>query len=326
MNTPNFFLNKNTQRALTKVTCNTIVTLGNSGFTPTLDDIERMRKLCEKQGYHSPIFFGAWILHNAMENKMTVRLIVEAETNEMPWQTFMATKPPFSIAVDGVVPEGPTFDEAGPHMVLNHHEKVPRLETRASCAQARYHVQQGLFDRFRNEGEPHALIWANDCDHDVCLTWTIFSQPDVLRSEDFLRLLDIVDMRDTCGGFCAPPLRPEDGETLAWVFGAYQNFRTSGGLAKRHSEDFVEVVLESKRRMLAYLDGRGEKLEVDYGYRKISGGRGWAMVEESSTDARMQMHADGIRVFVSARHRFDGLWTIQSVAPQQSFRSQSQTR
>jgi len=239
---------------------------------------------------------------------MAVELMMDPLTNEISWSEFISSRPQFSVALDGYVPEGPQFDPRGPFLNLNHHEGVSRLETRASCAQARVHVQQGLFQSFSKSGEPQALVWLNDCDQDACFSWVIFHHPEVLKSEEFLRLLDIVDMRDTTGGFCAPPLRPEDGEALAWIFEPYQTFRFSGRISERNQDAFRATVYAVEARVLCYLEGRGDRLPADMIYRVIGSGAGWTMVEESSTDARMQMHADGIRAFVSARERPDGLW------------------
>lgn len=239
---------------------------------------------------------------------MAVKLLVDPRVNEMSWSEFVATKPPYSIALDGYIAESPHFDSDGPYLNLNHHEGVPRLETRSSSAQVRVHVQQGLFHRFRNRRSSHAFVWVNDCDQDVCLAWTILSDPDVLNSEEFLRLLDIVDMRDTCGGFCAPPLRPEDSDVLAWIFEPYQTFRFSGRIAKRRSGEFRQVIEEVKDRVLAHLNGHGEQREVGMDYSVMHAGSSWVMVDESTTDARMRMHADGHRAFVSAKRRADGNW------------------
>lgn len=239
---------------------------------------------------------------------MTVKLMVDAQVNEMSWNEFLASKPPYSIALDGYIPECPHFDSDGPFLNLNHHEGVPRLETRSSSAQVRVHVQQGLFHRFRKGRNSHAFVWVNDCDQDVCLAWTILSDPDVLNSEEFLRLLDIVDMRDTCGGFCAPPLRPDDSEILAWIFEPYQLFRFSGRIAKRRSGEFRRVIEDVSGRVLAHLNGHGEHRATGMDYSIVHAGSGWIMVDESTTDARMKMHAYGHRAFVSVKQRADSNW------------------
>lgn len=239
---------------------------------------------------------------------MPLKLIVNPNINEMSWNEFVATKPPYSIALDGYIADSPRFDPGGPYLNLNHHEGVPRLETRSSSAQVRVHVQQGLFDRFRNSRNSHALVWVNDCDQDVCFAWTIISNPDVLSSTEFLRLLDIVDMRDTCGGFCPPPLRPEDGDALAWIFEPYQTFRFSGRITKRRSREFRQVIEDVRNRILAHLNGHGEQRPVRMDYSTILTGSNWIMVDENTTDSRMKIHADGHRAFVSAKQRVDGNW------------------
>lgn len=243
-----------------------------------------------------------------------VHLHIDPATNEMSWDTFVAEKPCFSIALDGYVPEAPRLDPRGPHLNLNHHEGVDRLATRATCSQVKMAVEQGLFCLFTECGEPKAEIWVNDCDQDVCFSWIILHRPSVLRSARFLRLLHIVDQRDTTGGFCSLPAESEDGEALAWIFDPYQQFRLSERSGRRDPVEFREIIDETERRILRHIDDEGDHLRVNLNYRVLSesslgGGHDrWALIEEDCTDARMQMFEDGLRAFVAVRARPDGSW------------------
>ena len=51
------------------------------------------------------------------------------------WEKFCHETPPYSIALDGFVAEGPRFSFKGLRANFNHHEGVDRLATRATCSQ-----------------------------------------------------------------------------------------------------------------------------------------------------------------------------------------------
>src|SRR5688572_17761367 len=86
-------------------------------------------------------------------------------------EEFLATHPPYSIALDGYVFGQPWLEvtAAGPYRNFNHHESVDRSCTSATCEQARRAVVLGLYDLFRVNGERSATLCVNDCDQDVCL-------------------------------------------------------------------------------------------------------------------------------------------------------------
>src|SRR5688572_2425975 len=101
-------------------------------------------------------------------------------------EEFMAEAPPFSIAIDGYVKGAPWREldnPCGPYININHHEDVPKLETRASCAQALILVRLGLFKHYyRRDDEPFAVVSMSDCDEDVCWTWFILSRYSMAES------------------------------------------------------------------------------------------------------------------------------------------------
>lgn len=72
-----------------------------------------------------------------------ITLHVDLKNPPYAWESFVATKPPFSIALDGYVSTGPRFDATGPYLNANHHEEVDRLSTRATCAQILMALRQG---------------------------------------------------------------------------------------------------------------------------------------------------------------------------------------
>ncbi len=239
---------------------------------------------------------------------MPVTLHVDPKQNGMSWKEFLATKPPFSIALDGYVEDAPRYQTKGPYLNLNHHEKVSRMETRATCAQARIHVEQGLFTRFQQDGEPHAHVWVNDCDQDVCFAWAILNNPKRLLGHSFPECVDAVDRLDTCGGFTRTFCRKNE---LAWIFEPYDLFRTSGELSKRDPEQFRKVIKEVVERVDSVQKDEGSPWvghKMRDAYEIIRTGTGWILVKEESTNARGVMYQDGHRAFVAMTERPDGAW------------------
>ncbi|MCR4312257.1 MAG: hypothetical protein NUV56_03160 [Candidatus Uhrbacteria bacterium] len=133
--------------------------------------------------------------------------------------------------------------------------------------------------------------------------------PEALVDMRFNRLLDIVDVRDTTGGFCPLPRDLEDAERLAFIFEPYQELRVSGRLAVRDNEEFREVICRVCDRIELTRMGFGSRVPLQLGYRVITRSRfGFVLVDEENPDARMQMFTDGLRSFVAVRNRPDGLW------------------
>lgn len=227
----------------------------------------------------------------------------------MTWEQYVAEAPPFSVAIDGFVKGPPRFDPKGPRQNFNHHEDVPRLETRATCAQVLLNVRQGLFDAFRDAGGPRLIVDANDCDHDVCLSWFLLSNPTLSRSVSqpaLNRLVGCVDLMDATGG--AYPF-PEDTpilEETAWIFAPYVRFRLSGDIDRRDAEEYRGVIDQVCDRIMKYVTGRGERRPLELDYDVVGGGPGWQMVREKGGQSRTKMFADGIRAFVSVRDTAEG--------------------
>ena len=95
---------------------------------------------------------------------MSVVLHMEPRQEPLTWRRFCQVTQQYSIAQDGDVAAEPLFQPEGPRLNLNHHEKVDRLATRSSCAQALIAIRQGLFLTFRDDppcsvagGEGHNL-------------------------------------------------------------------------------------------------------------------------------------------------------------------------
>lgn len=255
---------------------------------------------------------------------MSVVLFMEPKTPPITWKRFCRVAPPFAVAVDGYVADAPKFcprrakrqknpqaepEFFGPMANFNHHEKVSRLETRATCAQILLAIRQGFFETFRNGEGPIVNAFANDCDQDVCTSIFLLENPVLVTNTVnplINRLVYVEDMMDSTAG--AYPF-PKDLITLqhfAWVFEPYTQFRLSGGLDQRNAKQFETVVWDVVHRIQDHVLGRGKTLPLDTQYNVLDHGTGWSMVEEIGAQARTGMFADGIKAFLSVRPRSDG--------------------
>lgn len=242
---------------------------------------------------------------------MGIELRMEPAVPAMSWDTFRASAPPFSIALDGYVAAGPRFDDEGPKANFNHHEEVDRLATRATCAQVLMAVRQGLFQRFRDKDGARAVLFANDCDEDVC-TAVFIARNHFLAAGTMNPVLNrLVAMEDaldcTAGAYPFPADLPALQE-LAWVFAPYRQFRVSGGLERRDASAFEGIVVDVSNRMAKHVAGQGDSLPLDVRYEKIGSGHGFTVVKEIGAHARTGMFADGVRAYISVRERSDGRW------------------
>ena len=227
----------------------------------------------------------------------------------MTGEAFRAFIEPYAIALDGFVSEGPWFDDTLPAQNFNHHEGVPRLETRATCAQVLVAIRQGLFKRFRDSTGVRAEVFVNDCDEDVCTSWWLLSHLSLsmpVINPLINRLVSMVDLLDTTAG--AYPF-PEDMpalEELAWIFAPYRLARSKGFLQSRDPLIFNSVVDHVCENITSHIVGKGQRIHIDTRYDIASTQTGWSMVREIGAQARTGMFADGMRAFVSVSDRANG--------------------
>lgn len=262
-------------------------------------------------------------LANLIPDPRGVALLGRAVTVDfrtLSWDDFTESSPPYSIALDGYVRGGPRFDPKTPRANFNHHEDVDRLATRSTCAQVLMAIRQGLFGTFRTEEGPSVHVWVNDCDEDVCTSWTLLRHHYLAEGAINPLLNRLVSMEDaldcTAGAYPYPKDLPALQE-LAWVFQPYRQFRLNGGLDRKEAPAYREVITDVEHRILQHVTGKGRTLPLDTRYEKIGGGQGWTMVKEIGAQARTGMLSDGIRVFVSVRERSDGRYgyVIGKMAP-----------
>jgi len=243
---------------------------------------------------------------------MTITLEMRPKDPPLSWASFVSETPSFSIALDGYVNEGPRFDQNGPHINFNHHEGVSRLETRATCAQVLMAVRQGLFRCFRKDDAPHATVYVNDCDEDVCTAFFLLKHgwlSNHAMNPLLNRLVAIEDLLDaTAGAYPFPADLPALRE-LAWIFEPYRRVRLSGELDKKDAATYRGVVEDVENRILRHLMGNGDEIAIDPRYERLGGGSGWAMIEEIGAQAKTGVLSDGIYAYVAVRQRPDGRWT-----------------
>ncbi len=242
---------------------------------------------------------------------MSVELCMQPQIPPMGWEDFGLKYPPFSVALDGFVADGPRFAASGPCANFNHHECVDRLATRATCAQVLMAIRQGLFHSFRDVEGPRMIVHVNDCDQDVCLSWFQLKHHYLVEqamNPTLNRLVSMEDALDTTAGAYPFPFDLPALRELAWVFEPYTQFRLAGGLARRDSESFASIVSDVELRIMAHITGRGKSIPLQTEYERVGGGKGWSMVREIGAQARTAMFADGIRAFVSVRERGGGVY------------------
>lgn len=263
---------------------------------------------------------------------MYFKLYCEPKQPPMLWDDFCATKPSYSIALDGYVIGKPQFvhyiiikgKRKGPFANFNHHEGVERLETRATCAQVLMDMREGLYQAFKKDGYPRANVYVNDCDEDVCLSVFLLHRPDLVehvddgtsRFEKFLKLIDTEDKLDTTAG-SYPFSRCNLGtlEEMAWIFEPYRQFRISGEIDRdKTPEAYKEIILAVEKRLEQFLAGDGKTVKLDLNYevldhitdQKLT--TPWVMIKEIGAQAYLGMFSDKHEAFVSVRELPNNRW------------------
>ena len=255
---------------------------------------------------------------------MSINLVINLKDPSVSWKKFCKPTPPFSIALDGYVNTAPCFDADGPRINFNHHEQVDRLATRSTCAQVLIAIRQGLFDLFRDQNEPQAHVHVNDCDEDVCLSWFLLNNYLMVENacpERITRLVSMEDLMDATAGAYPMPIELSTLKELAWIFEPYRDFRVSGGLDKKNTTEYQQIIADVSLRIEKYIKGEGQYAPLNTTYKKIGGGKNWTMFEEIGSHARTGAYADGIRAYVSIRKTYSNRWvyTIGKMSPYINF-------
>ena len=256
-------------------------------------------------------------------------IILHAEPGVViSWDEFLATKPPFSIALDGYVTGQTKYFPTGPYATFDHHEDVDRLATRSTCMQIYFSIVLGLFDTFRKDGKPYAHVFVNDADQDVCLSYWLLTHADKVNSAIYggplARLVILEDLLDASGG-AYPFDDSSEPDSLfnrqAWVFEPYTNAREKRLLHSLNSEELTELINDVSCRISLFVDNKGLSINMDLKPVIIGGGPGWKMIVEKSGCTRVSLYASGTKAFVGMRQRSDSNYTyvLGKMSPYVSF-------
>ena len=232
----------------------------------------------------------------------------------LTWDEFKAAKPPFSMALDGYVSGQTKFTSEGPYANFNHHEDVDRMATRSTCAQIYLSTKLGLFDSFQRNGKPHANVYVNDADQDVCLAYWLLKNPQIATAlswqDPIAPLIVLEDFVDASAG--AYPFRAPAESFLkqqAWVFEPYTDARSRRRLHRMNGSDLIGLIETICDRLTLYAKSEGGSIDLDTRHEVIGGGPGWKMIVETGIYARSTLFASGTKVFVGMRTRDDGNYT-----------------
>lgn len=242
---------------------------------------------------------------------MSAELIVKTEVPPVSWEDFTENYPAGSIALDGYVADGPLYDESGPFLNANHHERVDRLATLSTAQQLLMLARMGIDKAFSDDGEFSPKVFVNDCDQDVCTAWFLLHHIEQAKNPSnpalnrFVQVAGTLDA--TSGMFPFDPNLEILGEQ-AWVFEPYTQFRASGEMAKKDNRQYRTVIDSVESRIQRHLMGRGERVSLDTKYNTISKSSGWSMIEEVGKDGRVGAFMDGIDAYVSVQELSEGHW------------------
>lgn len=219
-------------------------------------------------------------------------------------EDFIATHPPFSIALDGYVYGAPFLDVEGPRRNFNHHEEVDRSCMVATCEQVRRAVLLGLYDLFQVRGNRRAILWANDCDQDVCLATWILMNPDRANEPLVRQLTQIEDLLDSSSGTFPFDHDLDLFGKVRWVFEPYTRVRHRRRLI---AADMRAAIDHVHRRIQRFISGHAKTIPLLGSYRRI-GGEEWWLVEVERMNARERLIAAGVRAAVEVTTLLSERW------------------
>ncbi len=239
----------------------------------------------------------------------------------LSWEDFVDSKPNFSIALDGYVKGPPKFLIQGPYANFNHHEGVARIATRSTCAQVYFYICLGLLDTFQKRGEPHAHIFINDVDQDVCLScWLLKNSNKLikLRVDTVLfQLIMFEDILDASAG--AYPINPQRPllRMQAWIYEPYTKARADGSIYHMSKNEMEKILWSVCGRIDSAIGGQSLEVDLDTSFEMIGGGDGWQFIIEQGPYARTKLFSEGVKAYVSLveSRRDSYTYTIGKMSP-----------
>jgi len=225
------------------------------------------------------------------------------------------------MALDGYVKGPPQFFIHGPYANFNHHEGVARIATRSTCAQVYFYICLGLLDTFQKSGEPHANVYINDVDQDVCLSFWLLKNSDKLIKlkvdSALFQLIMFEDILDASAG--AYPINPERPllRKQAWIYEPYTRARADGSLYHMSEKKLLNVLRSVCNRIDSAIEGESREIGLDTAFKTIGGGDSWQFIMEEGTYARTKLFSEGVKAYVSLlKSRDDSYsYTIGKMSP-----------
>lgn len=216
------------------------------------------------------------------------------------WKEFIKDKPPYSIALDGIV-AGPTIRRIkGPYVNFDHHSGTDRISTRSTSEQVHIEINLGLFKTFRKDGIPTANLYMNDVDEDVCLSvWLLQNHERVMNHSEpaINRLVYCEDRLDATAG--AYPLGDISiRRQMAWIFEPYQKARYERRLRSMNSQELLSLLDAVKTRITDYTLNKGQEIGLDGQFVRIGGGKNWSLITENGPASRIAMYTSGIEAYI----------------------------
>ena len=239
----------------------------------------------------------------------------------LQWEDFINSKPNYSIALDGYVKGPPRFLIQGPYANFNHHEGVARIATRSTCAQVYFYICLGLLDTFQKHGAPHANVYINDVDQDVCLSCWLLKNSDKLiklRIDNFLfQLIMFEDILDASAG--AYPIHPQRPliRKQAWIYEPYTKARADGSIYRISKNEMEHILWSVCDRIDSAISGHSVEIDLDTSFETIGGGAGWQLIFEGGPYARTKLFSEGIKAYVALVESSKGSYsyTIGKMSP-----------
>lgn len=230
---------------------------------------------------------------------MSIKIIV-LPRKSMSWSEFLSGTPQRSIALDGVVHGGPSWDENTLHVNFDHHDGVVREATMSTAMQVLFAIKGGLMDRM---GET-CRIYVNDPDQDTTFAcWLLLHHKLFSGSQShpvINRLLALNDKWDITGGAYPMSLDDQLVRQHCWIFEPYTNLRKYGHLATA-DESTMRICLEACfYRLSSALMGNAREKDLDIRRVIWHDGPRFKIIDEiGGNEARYHMFSQGLKAYVS---------------------------
>ena len=203
----------------------------------------------------------------------------------------MENMPDNSIALDGYV-QGPTFDIERNRFSFDHHDKVNRQITRASCQQ----VTDALLLGFEPK---ESSIYINDVDGDTVLSVWLLRHPEMIADQKVRMLVESVGGIDAHG----PAYQPLDPELADMFYNAVMKPERDARKNKTYAQANLGTLLEQCLKNLDdLLAGKLEYVkEAEKSFEVVKDGTGWVLIESNDYVFDLVYKAGHTRAIVMQR-------------------------